>query len=185
MLIVHLRILCVALLLFAAPPLFIHAEEADDALQLVEIDQSEQPATITSAQPVAEAQALPAANVRRTYLPIATTPTAVSIRFSAGTSTACQPFTPGTRFSNITFLCYQISIGGGKGKTYRTEWYLNGKPQTALNRSGTVVYDSELRSGAVCYGPFGNCGDPLPRGLWQVNVFLNGQLYKQATATIS
>lgn len=179
-----LRLLSVMLLLVTMPTLMARAQPADqDALRLVRTTSSPLPAAAPAAAPISA----PVAGGLATYLPLLNTAPDVRLEFSTAETDACEPFTPATNFTyGIKYLCYRITIVGGKNQKYRTEWSIDGKAQTGLNESGTVFASPELEGGVICYGPGGlSCGSALPRGNWQVKVFLNEQLYQQVTAVIS
>lgn len=119
------------------------------------------------------------------FLPMITAPPGVLIQFGTGVDNAGSLTGAGTSFSyGITHLYYQYTVNGATNLPYRTEWYVDGVRQPQLDDSGTVLLDSATFTNYVCSLDLGSCGAALPKGVYQVDFFLDETRYQQASATI-
>jgi hypothetical protein len=126
----------------------------------------------TSARPLAQ----PAV-----YLALIRTPPQVAIQFAAGEDSNGNPVNPGTTFAfGLKSLYYFVTIKGAQGHTYREEWIINNLREPQLDYSTTIPFDAAQHSDAIYYAS----GKSLEPGKYQLNIFLDSVLYKQATAVI-
>jgi hypothetical protein len=123
------------------------------------------------------------------YLPIIISPILVSA-FQFETSSSCSTdvgnpvASPASFLYGLKQLGVSSTVNGGVGQPWRLEWTIGGQRQTDLDRSGTIAGPSEVVAMTVVYGVNGLCGEAVPRGTYQVRLFLSDSLYQEATATI-
>jgi hypothetical protein len=93
---------------------------------------------------------------------------------------------PGTVFTyGIARLYYQYVVAGAAGRPYRTEWSVDGARLPLLDDSGTIPQAaSAVFTNSFCSPTLGNCDQPVPRAVYQVNLYIDDVLYRQATAVI-
>jgi len=119
------------------------------------------------------------------YLPLIAVSPSIRIQFGSGVDSQGNLIDPGTAFAyGITHLYYRYTAEGAAGRSYRTEWIVNGARQTLLDESGTIPSTPAMLTSFFCSPTLGPCGPPVPRGVYQVTFFIDDVAYQQATATV-
>ena len=115
------------------------------------------------------------------YLALIRTPPQIAIQFAASEDSNGNPVNPSTTFAfGLKSLYYFVTIDGAQGHIYREEWIINDLREPQLDYSTTIPFDAAQHSDAIYY----TSGKSLDRGKYQLNIFLDNVLYKQATAVI-
>lgn len=120
-----------------------------------------------------------------TFLPLIVALAGVQIAFGSGVDDADALVNQGTTFAyGITRLYSRYTVVGAQGLTYRTEWTVDGIRQPLLDDSSTIPFTTTVFTNYFCSPTLGSCGEPLPRGTYQVTCFIDDAPYQQATARI-
>jgi len=128
---------------------------------------------------------MPVTGTQRVLLPLIVTLPSVVIQFGSGVDSQNNLIDPGTTFTyGITHLYYRYTVAGAAGLPYRTEWSVDGAGQPQLDDSGTIPSASSVFTNFLCSPTLGSCGQPVPRGAYQVKFFINGLFYEQVTAVV-
>lgn len=143
--------------------------------------------SLPTARAAASVRAAAAATV---YLPLViSTPVVAPLQFSTQVDGG-GAMEPRTDFPyGIKDLFVTARVSGGSGLVWRTAWTIDGTPAPNIGTSGTLASGSELAIDGICFGPIGpggqvQCGDPIPRGSYQVDFYLGDLLYQTGTAVI-
>jgi hypothetical protein len=88
-------------------------------------------------------------------------------------------FPGGVRLLEVRFLV----DGLPPGTPWSTEWRVNDVPNPGLNQQGLLPANRQVTVRLVV-GPNGTCLNPLPNGMYWVNLYLNGLLLEAAIAVL-
>jgi hypothetical protein len=69
-----------------------------------------------------------------------------------------------------TTLYYEVGVEGGAGQPYREEWSVNGQRRPELDRAGTLPPTGQPYLSGIAL----STAAPLPRGAYQLRVFVGG-----------
>jgi hypothetical protein len=132
----------------------------------------------------------PAADEKKTFLPIVTRAITATITFGATVNNNGIPTPPITHFpAGSRKMYYNAAIVGGAGKSYRLEWTLNGTRTPSIDRSGVISGSPSNINGLICYTQVGtSCDNPtgtLPAGTYTVVLYVNNTFIAQGTATVA
>lgn len=70
------------------------------------------------------------------------------------------------------------------GRNWRIAWTYNGQSRPALDQSGVISHSPEPVVVEIFYVATGACQLPLPRGVYEAQIYLDNVLWQQGTATI-
>lgn len=138
----------------------------------------------------AAASPLPVADAGQIYLPLLVSGTRVSsLQFATAVTEENQPVNPATAFPSGTDRLYATTvIAGAVGQELRFVWTLPaGENPRQLEQIGTIQSPTVNYYNRLCRVRTGTnecTGSPLPAGDYVAQVFLNGVLYQEATATV-
>lgn len=122
------------------------------------------------------------------FLPAVTRLPIVTITFGSGRASNGDLTGIATTFDfGLRRLWYQYRFEGARNRTYRDEWTINGRVEPGLARSDRIPFDNAQLTSSICLVNVstGACTDiPLPRGTYNVKVYVDEQLLAQSTATI-
>jgi hypothetical protein len=83
-------------------------------------------------------------------------------------------------------LAFVAEIPDAAGKPYSYQWIIDGDDQVAgPAQPSTVSNAGFISSGALTYGPNGNCQDPQPAGVYQVRIVFEGKVFYTSRLTIT
>lgn len=122
------------------------------------------------------------------YLPTIETPALASIRFASGVDEPTgEPIDPTTSFSLGLDLMYVVyGIYGMQGRQYRLDFtYADG--ETLAGETYTVPSSHYQTWDAYCLTRVGSCSagrDVLPVGPYTARLYIDGNLFAEAQATI-
>jgi hypothetical protein len=119
------------------------------------------------------------------YLPLIAASPSIQIQFGSGVDAQGNLIDPGTTFVyGITHLYYRYTAVGAAGRSYRTEWTVNGARQSLLDESGTIPSTRAMLTSFFCSPTLGPCGPPVPASVYKVTFFIDNVAYQEATAII-
>jgi hypothetical protein len=138
-----------------------------------------------SALAAGESAVAPAVERTPIFLPvIARSPSAI-IQFGTGVDNQSNLVDPGTSFAyGIPRLYYQFTLVGAPGRSYHTEWSVNGARVPLLDDSGLIPSASAVFTNSFCSPDLADCAQPVPRGTYQVSLFIDDLFYQTATAVV-
>ncbi len=127
--------------------------------------------------------------INTVYLPMIISPIRVSFlqlvsNDSCDTNFSNSVLSPATFAYGIKQLGVSTTVEGGIDQAWRLEWSKDGQRVSDLDKSGVIAQSPEQVAMTIVYGTNRQCGGALPRGAYQVRLFLNDSLYQAATATI-
>ena len=119
------------------------------------------------------------------FIPVVVTLPEVDIQFGTGVDNQNNLLNPGTVFAyGIARLYYRYTVTGAAGRLYRTEWLVDGARQRLLDDSGTIPATSAILTNSFCSPTLGDCGQPVPRAVYQVRFYLDEVFYHEAAAVV-
>lgn len=123
------------------------------------------------------------------YLPLIIAPVRVSplqliTSNECGSDFGSPQLSPATFAFGIKQLAVSTTVDGGIGQPWRLEWSVNGERVPDLDSHDVITQSSQLLAMTIVYGANRQCGTALPRGVYQVRLFLNEAFYQEATVTI-
>ena len=119
------------------------------------------------------------------FLPLVVSQPSVEIEFGTGVDSENNLVNPGTIFAyGIARLYYQYRVTGALGQAYRAEWFVDNVRQPQLDDSGTILDTPAVLTNFFCSPTLGSCDQPVPRGAYRVQFFLNDVLFREATAVV-
>ncbi|NTU83163.1 MAG: hypothetical protein HGA45_27965 [Chloroflexales bacterium] len=124
----------------------------------------------------------PAQAGARVFLPVLSQPAGppATVRFGTGII-AGQLIGEAASFAyGRTTLYYEVSVDSAAGQPYREEWSVNGQRRPELDRSGRLPPTGEPYASGIAL----STSQPLPRGTYQLRVFVSGMISGLGQATI-
>lgn len=131
----------------------------------------------------------PSGNLRVLYLPLIVAPQRVEPAIFAAT-TQCQNEAVDWQFSPVTYehgkriLATSASFSNQIGREWRVQWTFNDQYRPDLDHTGTLTESPEEVIVQIFYGTNGQCESLLPRGVYEVEIFLGNELLQRGKATI-
>lgn len=122
------------------------------------------------------------------YLPLIIRPLLAEITFGTTTDEQGRPDPPQTTIGHgERRLYYNISVEGGVGRSYRTEFILPGGPIPP--DIGTLPSNDFDAPGVICYTDpnLADCNDPtgaLVPGTYRIRLFVDDQFVAEESATV-
>jgi hypothetical protein len=137
---------------------------------------------IAGTAPPAPAQAVSPPGSQRLFLPAIQLPERppTSVRFGAGLVDGALTGEAEAFAYGITALFYQVEVAGAAGRPFREEWLVDGVRRPELDRAGTLPPDSFSYASGITL----STGAPLPRGVYELRLFVDGILSGSGLATI-
>lgn len=175
-------LILIALAVF--PALLVAAEPVPPAPVVREAPRVIQRRAPTNAQPVPAFRGAATALRSQIYLPLAKQAPRVTILFASGRDAHDALINPSTTFPfGIVRLYHDATVAGARGQAYREAWYIDGAYQPQLDYGPIAVpFDTTIFAGQGIHYP---SGEPLSRGNYRIDIYLNGSLYASATAVIA
>ena len=119
------------------------------------------------------------------FMPLVATLPEVDIQFGTGVDDQNNLLNPGTVFAyGIARLYYRYALTGAAGRQYRTEWLVDGVRQPLLDDSGPIPAASATFTNSFCSPTLGPCDQPVPRAVYQVRLYIDNLLYREAAAVV-
>lgn len=123
------------------------------------------------------------------YLPVITVPKRIEpVIFTA--TTQCQNEAANWEYAPVTYsygkriLATSASFRNQIGQSWRVQWKVNGQRRPDLDHTGTLTQSPEAVVVHIFYGANGQCESPIPRGVYEAEIWLANELLYQGQATI-
>lgn len=148
------------------------------------------PTPVVTPTPGAIPTSIPAVNsLRVLYLPMIAIPKQVEAAIFTATTqclneAANWEYAPAIFSYGKRLLATSITFRNQIGHPWRAEWKVDGRRRPDLDKTGTITQSPEDWVVQIVYGPNGQCELPLPRGVYEVEIYLSNELVRQGKATI-
>jgi hypothetical protein len=179
-------LLLIATLLAPGVPARGQAEEIRPVVELIDLQGAALAAgaamvKLHAVQPAAAAQA------SSVFLPlIRKSPGVSQVQFASQLDANGNLIDPRASFGyGFSILYSSTTIEGGQGSTYLLRWHFpDGK---RLDSSGTIMSSPRSLVTGICFTRVGSCSEPaepVRRGTYTLQVYLNGELREQGSAVV-